>query len=163
MRIRVHVGSAWDGPSGPCVRKASHRNQMKQVSVTGRCERGQVQRIDVHVSTGAVHWPCNRRKGWKCAADGSSECLQTTRLWHCEGESRKRNCVSKMNRMLEVVCSVALSTRPYATSHYNELPNRCRTNSLARVRHLMQTDCWRQSASYQHHVSFRCRVRSPYI
>ncbi len=40
-----------------------------------------------------------------------------------------------MNRTLEVLCSVALSTRPYATSHYNELPNWCMTNSLALVRH----------------------------
>ncbi len=38
-----------------------------------------------------------------------------------------------MNRTLEVVCPFALSKRPYATSHYNEIPNWCRSNFLARV------------------------------
>ncbi len=60
----------------PCERHAVGAAETEANALGRQMREGISQRIDVHVpvqidrrSAIAVQWLCNRRKGWKCAAD----------------------------------------------------------------------------------------------
>ncbi len=78
------------------------------------------------------------------------------RLWKCEREGCKRNCVAKMIRAREYARLRYQRdlTRPHTmmSSLTGAGPTVWRASDIQK-----QTDCWRQSALYKNHVSFQCR------